>query len=111
MHARKRLAATLIGAAALAAAAPTGASAAPMPVLPSADSLANVCLPGIVDSGPLGPMGPYGEFGPYGPDGPLHGAKNPLGDVANCGGLFTYFARGGTLDGFVQANIQAATQP
>jgi hypothetical protein len=108
MHARKRLAATLFAAAALAAAAPAGASAQTLPVPPSADSFANVCLPGIVDAGPLGPMGPYGEYGPYGPDGPLHGAKNPLGDVANCGGLFTYFARGGTIDGFVQANIQAA---
>jgi hypothetical protein len=108
MHAPKRLAATLIAAAALAAAAPAGASAQTLPVPPTADSLANICLPGIVDPGPLGPMGPYGQYGPYGPDGPLHGAQNPVGDVANCGGLFTYILRGGTLQGFIQANIQAA---
>jgi hypothetical protein len=108
MHARKRLAATLVAAAALAAAAPAGASAATLPVPPSIGSLSNVCLTGIVDPGPLGPEGPYGPNGPYGANGPLHGSKNPLGNVATCGGLITYILRGGTLPGFVQANIQAA---
>jgi hypothetical protein len=112
MNARKRLAATVAAAAAtLAVAVPAGASAAPATVLPHlGSSNSNVCLPNVVDPGPLGPMGPYGAAGPYGPNGPLSGQANPLGDVASCGGALTYILRGGTINSFVQSNLQSAGQ-
>jgi hypothetical protein len=112
MHAPKRLAATLVAAAALAAAVPAGASAAPIPsfappAIPSfaPPDMSNLCIKGVPDMGPLGPMGPYGPDGPWGADGPLHGQPNPLGNVAECGGALTFILRGGTIDSFVQANI------
>jgi hypothetical protein len=107
MFSPKRLAATLAAAGIVAAAGPAAASAAPSPFPPGLPSTSNICLQGFNDPGPFGPSGPYGAMGPYGPDGPLHGTPNPLGDVANCGGLFTFFLRGGTVSSFVQANLQS----
>lgn len=106
MRVPTRLAATLATAAVLAAAAPAGAMAA-MPALPHVGPDPNLCLKGVADPGPLGPSGPYGSEGPWGPDGPMHGQPNPMGDVASCGGALTYVLRGGTLTGFVQANLNA----
>ena len=107
MHASKRLTATLAVAAALTAAAPAAANAAAGPVPANFDPPANVCLHDVGDMSALGPYGPYGPSGPWGKDGPMNGKPNPLGDVANCGGMITYIVRGGTLDGFIQANIGA----
>jgi hypothetical protein len=105
MHAPKRLVTALAAAAALVAVVPSAASAATLPAPFAPNS--KVCLSGIIDPGPLGPMGPYGPLGPWGKDGPMNGQPNPLGDVATCGGALTYILRGGTLPGFVQANVQA----
>lgn len=93
-----RLAAVLGVAATLTAAAvPAAANAAPD----------QACSPGFAafDFSPFGPYGPYGADGPYGAGGPLHDQPNPMGDAAQCGGLFTFIVRGGTLDSFVQGNI------
>jgi hypothetical protein len=110
MRVPTRLAATLATAATLAVAVPAGAIAATPPSMPKFGPDPNLCLKGVVDPGPLGPMGPYGPDGPYGADGPLHGQPNPLGNVATCGGSLTYILRGGTLPGFVQANLNSAGQ-
>jgi hypothetical protein len=111
MSSRKRVTAVLAAGAAIAAIAPAAASAAPAPAFPAfpgqATDRSKFCMKGVTDFGPLGPYGPYGAYGPYGKDGPLHGQANPLGDVASCGGLLTYIVRGGTLDSFVQANLQS----
>jgi hypothetical protein len=107
MYSPKRLAATLVAGATLAAAGPAVASAATLPT-PTDPAHPKLCFSGIKDPGPLGANGPYGPMGPYGQDGPLHGTANPLGDVATCGGLLTYILRGGTLSTFVQANLEAA---
>jgi hypothetical protein len=117
MSMTKRLSATAAGLAALAIALPVATAAAdapaPLGAMPNLPNLAkpdpNFCLSGAsnFDLGPFGPMGPYGPAGPYGPNGPLAGRPNPLGNAATCGGLFTYVVRGGTLSGFVQANIDS----
>jgi hypothetical protein len=111
MRVPTRLAATLATAVTLAV--PAGAIAATPPSMPSMPNFGpdpNLCLKGVVDFGPLGPMGPYGPDGPYGAKGPLNGQPNPLGNVATCGGSLTYILRGGTLPGFVQANLNSAGQ-
>jgi hypothetical protein len=108
MHAPRRLAAVLAATAALTAATPAVAGAA-IPTFTPPDN-SNLCLKGVIDLGPLGPMGPYGPNGPWGPNGPMHGQRNPLGNVAECGGFLTFILRGGTLESFVQANTQALGQ-
>jgi hypothetical protein len=105
MHRPKRLAAGIAAAATLAAVVPATGSAAITPVFPTGQNNSQICLSGVYDPGPFGPMGPYGPLGPYGKDGPLNGQPNPLGDVASCGGLFTYILRGGNVSSFVQANL------
>jgi hypothetical protein len=111
MYVQKRLAAALAVVVTAAAAAPAVAGAAiPAPSFapPGLPDNSQLCLHGIVDPGPFGPMGPYGPLGPYGANGPLHGSPNPIGNAATCGGLLTYVLRGGTLDQFVQGNLQAS---
>lgn len=104
MHRPTRIA-TLVGVAVtLTAAAPAAAAAASTSAPRSSDQ---VCLSGFLDLGPFGPYGPYGASGPYGPNGPLHDRPNPIGDAAQCGGLITFILRGGTLDSFIQANIDS----
>ena len=113
MSLRTRLIAVGATAVALTVAAPiTTASAAPQwpPFLTTQDN-SDICLPGFVDMGPLGPMGPYGPLGPYGKFGPLAGQPNPIGNVAECGGLIAFVLRGGTLSSFVQGNIDSVVQP
>jgi hypothetical protein len=108
MSLRTRLSAVTAVSAALAIALPAAAGAAvPSPVAPLAlpGSNSNLCLSGIADPGPLGASGPYGPGGPYGPNGPLHGAANPIGNAATCGGALTYFLRGGNVNSFVNANL------
>jgi hypothetical protein len=93
-----------------AGAAPTLAPPVPaaLPQLTlNAPDTSNICLSGFADPGPFGPNGPYGQFGPYGPGGPLAGRPNPIGNAAQCGGLLTFVLRGGTLDSFVQGNINS----
>jgi hypothetical protein len=107
MNATKRLAATIAVAAALAGIVPAAAGAATTPAIPAIPKLndPNLCLSGVVDMGPFGPLGPYGPSGPYGPNGPMAGQPNPIGNAATCGGLLTYFLRGGTVQGYIQASI------
>ena len=107
MHAPKRLLAATVATVAMIGGHSAVAHAATIPGLPT-DASGAVCLPNAVDPGPLGPMGPYGQYGPWGPNGPLAGQANPLGDIAKCGGLGAFILRGGTLDSFVQANLDAA---
>jgi hypothetical protein len=90
--------------AALALAVPVAgahAAALPNPLQPDP----NFCIQGAYDPGPFGPSGPYGASGPYGPNGPLAGQPNPIGNAAQCGGLLTYFVRGGTVSSYVQSSI------
>jgi hypothetical protein len=106
MSLRKRLPAVAAVTAMLAVAAPVATAAAALPsILPHTGSGSDICLSGVVDPGPFGPSGPYGADGPYGPNGPLHGAANPIGNAASCGGLLTYALRGGTISSFVNANL------
>jgi hypothetical protein len=105
MSLRTRLSALTAVIAALAVAAPVATAGAALPTFPTSGSNANLCLSGVVDPGPLGPSGPYGASGPYGPNGPLHGAANPIGNAASCGGGLTYFLRGGDISSFVNANL------
>jgi hypothetical protein len=106
MSIRTRLAAVAAASAALAVAVPVAGANAFVPIgLPGSASNANLCLSGVADPGPLGPSGPYGPDGPYGPNGPLHGAANPIGNAATCGGGLTYLLRGGDVSSFVNANL------
>jgi hypothetical protein len=112
MSLTKRLSAATAAIAALAIAVPVATASAapgdlPAPFAPNP----NLCLSGLsaFDLGPFGPMGPYGPSGPYGPNGPLAGRPNPIGNAAQCGGLFIYFLRGGTLSSFVQANVASGS--
>jgi hypothetical protein len=107
MSLRTRLTALTVGAV-LAVAVPATAASAALPIgIPNVTSAPNpnLCLSGFVDPGPLGPSGPYGASGPYGPNGPLHGAANPIGNAATCGGGLDYFLRGGNISSFVNANL------
>ena len=113
MSLRKRVATVAATVAALAVVAPVATAGAapqlpqlPLPFTPGQDN-SNICLSGLYDPGPLGPMGPYGPLGPYGRYGPLAGQPNPVGNVAECGGLLTYVLRGGTLSSFVQGNLNS----
>jgi hypothetical protein len=105
----KRVPAVAAITAMLAVAAPVASAAAALPSLTPIQpgSTANICLSGLPDPGPLGPSGPYGADGPYGPNGPLAGRPNPIGNAAQCGGLFTYALRGGTVSSFVNANLSS----
>lgn len=112
MSLRKRVSALAAMAAALAVAGPVAAAGAQGPVtLPNLPGVtgsgANLCIHGVgaFDLGPFGPMGPYGPSGPYGANGPLHNQPNPLGNAATCGGLLTYFLRGGDFTSFLNASI------
>ena len=106
MSLRKRFPVVAAATAMLATAAPVATASAALPsILPARQPPADLCLSGVVDPGPFGPSGPYGADGPYGPDGPLAGATNPVGNVAQCGGLLTYALRGGTVSSFVNANL------
>ena len=102
----KRLIATLVVAAAVGGAAPAVASAQSVPTLGDP----NLCLQGVPDYGPLGQFGPYGQYGPYGPNGPMHNQTNPMGNVASCGGTLAFILRGGTLQSFIQANLNSVQQ-
>jgi len=105
---RTRLAAVTTVTAALAVALPVAGAGAALPIpigFTGSAANSNLCLSGVADPGPLGPSGPYGVNGPYGPNGPLHGAPNPLGDTANCGGGLAYMLNGGTVSSFVNANL------
>jgi hypothetical protein len=111
MSLRKRLPAVAAITSVLALAAPVATAGAALPSLPSLQPNPNLCLSGVVDPGPFGPSGPYGASGPYGPDGPLHGAANPIGNAATCGGLLTFALRGGTVSSFVNANLASVGIP
>jgi hypothetical protein len=113
MSLRKRLPAVAAITSVLAIAAPVASAGAALPSLPSMQPAnpADICFSGVADPGPFGPSGPYGPDGPYGADGPLHGAANPIGNAATCGGLLTYALRGGTLTGFVNANLASVGVP
>lgn len=107
MHVPKRLLAAAVATVAMIGGPVAAAQAATIPGLPT-DSSGAVCLTHSADLGPLGPMGPYGKYGPWGPNGPKAGQANPLGDIANCGGMAAFVLRGGTLNSFIQANLNAA---
>jgi hypothetical protein len=113
MSLRTRFPAVAAATALLAVAAPVATAGAALPsILPTQPvDTANICLSGVVDPGPFGPSGPYGAAGPYGANGPLNGRPNPIGNVATCGGLFTYALRGGNVSSFVNANLASVGIP